>query len=179
MKLRILCLVWLLLAAGVFAQVVKVKRVVDGDTFIAEETKTEYPVRLLFVDTPESVHPDIKQNHPMGKVASNWTKKRIENTYVTLQTPVDSDEEDRFHRKLAIVFHGESCINLELIQHGLSPYYTKFGKAPEPWHSKFANAEKQARDTKQGIWSDPELTKKYLRMKSKWGTKNPKKKKDR
>ena len=33
----------------------------------------------------------------------------------------------------------------------------------------FKDAEKQARKDKLHIWGDPDLTKKYLRLKSKWG----------
>jgi micrococcal nuclease len=34
-------------------------------------------VRLLCVHTPEFVHPDKKQNIPMGKVASKYTQKKL------------------------------------------------------------------------------------------------------
>jgi endonuclease YncB( thermonuclease family) len=34
-------------------------------------------VRLLCVHTPEFVHPDKKQNIPMGKGASKYTQKKL------------------------------------------------------------------------------------------------------
>ncbi len=174
-RIAIFCL---LLPALLLAQVVKVKRVVDGDTFVVEEGPTEYRVRMLYVDTPESVHPDKKRNIPLGKVASEWTKQRIEGKFVSLQQPGDHEKSDVFDRKLALVFIGGSCINLELIQAGLSPYYTKYGTADEPWDSKFDTAEKIARKDAKGIWGDPKLVKSYLKLKSKWGQKHPKKSRD-
>ena len=48
----------------------EVVRVVDGDTIVIRHNGGKYEkVRLLCVNTPESVHPDKKQNIPMGKVS--------------------------------------------------------------------------------------------------------------
>ena len=44
----------------------KVIRAVDGDTVVVVHHGKEEKVRLLCIDTPESVHPDKKQNIPMG-----------------------------------------------------------------------------------------------------------------
>jgi len=73
-----------------------------------------------------------------------------------------------YGRLLAYVFVDGQNLNLDLVRQGLSPYYTKYGKS-QKYDSKFRAAEKQARKEKLNIWGDPELTKKYLRLKSKWG----------
>ena len=52
-----------------------VKRVVDGDTVVLEKNGYEYKVRLIGVDTPESVHVEINQNTNEGKIASDFTKE--------------------------------------------------------------------------------------------------------
>jgi len=154
------------------AQVVKVQRVIDGDTFVALDGDSTYHVRMLYVDAPESVHPDKKRNITMGKVASDWMKGCIEGKTVTLVHPEHKEERDIFNRKLEMVFLNGTCVNTELVRVGLSPYYTKYGKASEPWHNRFQQAEKEARDSLKGIWSDPKLAKKYLRLKSKWNQHN-------
>lgn len=159
------------------AQVVKVKRVVDGDTFIVEEDSTDERVRILYVDTPESVHPDKKRNTQFGKLASEYTKQRLEGKLVSLVPEVDHETEDVFDRKLMLVYINGTLFNLELIREGYSPYYTKYGRADEPMNSNFETAEKMARDAKKGIWSDPKLTQQILKQKSKWGQKHPKTKK--
>jgi len=59
----------------------KVIRVVDGDTIVIDYNGNPEKVRLLCVNTPESVHPDKKQNVPMGTVASQYAKNDFqENT---------------------------------------------------------------------------------------------------
>ena len=57
--------------------------VVDGDTIVINYEAKHEKVRLLCVNTPESVHPDNKQNVPMGKVASDYTKQRLRGNTLT------------------------------------------------------------------------------------------------
>jgi len=57
-------------------------------------------------------------------------------------------------------------LNLDLVRQGLSPYYTKYGRS-QKYDTEFRAAEKLARKEKLNIWGDPELIKKYLRLKSK------------
>jgi len=144
----------------------KVTRVVDGDTIFVDFNGKSEKVRLLCVNTPESVHPDKKQNIPMGKVASAYTKERLQDKSVTLE--FEGELRDRYNRLLAYIFIDGANFNLELVQQGLSPYYTKYGLSKK-YDKTFSSAEKNARNNGLGIWGDPDLTKKYLRLKSKWG----------
>jgi endonuclease YncB( thermonuclease family) len=45
----------------------RVIRVVDSDTIVVDYYGKAEKVRLLCVNTPESVHPDPSKNVPMGK----------------------------------------------------------------------------------------------------------------
>ena len=161
-----LTLVWLSAPAKAGDQY-QVLRVVDGDTIVIDYQGRSEKVRLLCVDTPESVHPDAKQNIPMGSVASQYTKDRLSGQYVGLEFEGDRIR-GNYGRLLAYVIVGASNFNLELIRKGLSPYYTKYGHS-QRYDAEFRTAEKEARDETLGIWGDPELTQKYLRLKSKWG----------
>ena len=165
----ILLLIALLLAIPdmAIAGQYKVIRVVDGDTIVINYNGKKEKVRLLCVNTPESVHPDKKQNIPMGKVASKYTKKKLTGKYVKLEFEIKRLR-GNYGRLLAYVFIDGQNLNLDLVRQGLSPYYTKYGKS-EKYDSVFRAAEKQARKEKLNIWGDPELSKKYLRLKSKWG----------
>ena len=147
----------------------QVVRVVDGDTIVIRYNGKYEKVRLLFVDTPESVHPDKKQNIPMGKVASRYTQKKLIGKSVDLEFELKRLR-GNYGRLLAYVFVDGQNINLDLVRQGLSPYYTKYGKS-EKYDAEFRSAERLARKEKLNIWGDPELTKKYLRLKSKWGQK--------
>jgi len=145
----------------------KVIRIVDGDTIVVDYQGTHEKVRLLCVNTPESVHPDKKQNIPMGKVASNYAKKKLTGKYVDLEFE-GSRRRGNYGRLLTYVFVDGQNFNLDLVKQGLSPYYTKYGRS-QKYDAEFRAAEKRARKEKLHIWGDPELTKKYLRLKSKWG----------
>ena len=145
----------------------KVVRVVDGDTIVIRYNGNYEKVRLLCVNTPESVHPDEKQNIPMGKVASKYTQKKLIGKFVNLEFEIKKIR-GNYGRLLAYVFVDGQNLNLDLVRQGLSPYYTKYGKS-EKYDAEFRVAEKQARKDKLNIWGDPELTEKYLRLKSKWG----------
>ena len=167
-KLILLLTALLLAIPGMaIADQYKVIRVVDGDTIVVDSQGKHEKVRLLCVDTPESVHPDKKQNIPMGKVASKYTQKKLTGKYVNLEFEIDRLR-GYYGRLLAYVFIDGQNLNLDLVRKGLSPYYTKHGKS-EKYDSVFRAAEKKARKEKLNIWGDPDLTKKYLRLKSKWG----------
>lgn len=146
----------------------QVVRVVDGDTMIIMRKGKQERVRFLRVNTPESVHPDVKQNTPMGKVASDFTKRELSNEKVILE--FEGEQRDRYGRLLAYVFVGDENFCVTLVEEGLSPYYTAYGLS-EKYDDEFRKAERDARNAHLGIWSTPESTQKYLRLKSKWGQK--------
>jgi micrococcal nuclease len=144
----------------------QVIRVVDGDTIVVNyQGKTE-KVRLLCVNTPESVHPDKKQNIPMGKYASDYAKKRLSGKSVDLE--FEGNLRGKYGRLLAYVFIDGQNFNIELVRQGLSPYYNKYGLS-QKYDQGFKEAERYAREHQLNIWGDAELSEKYLRLKSKWG----------
>lgn len=86
----------------------KVNRVVDGDTFVTTINGKEVKVRLIGVDTPESVASDEyleqsgKENTEAGVEASEYTKSLISDTTVYLE--FDASTEDKYGRLLAYVY---------------------------------------------------------------------------
>jgi hypothetical protein len=63
------------------AQMVKVKRVIDGDTL---KLDTGEDVRLIGVDTPETKHPK-KPVERFGKEAATFTKRLVEGQEVRIE----------------------------------------------------------------------------------------------
>lgn len=78
-------------------------RVVDGDTIIVSIDGEEYRVRLIGVDTPESVHPDSSKNTEEGMLASDYTKNLLKNTE-TLYLQKDISDTDKYGRLLRYVW---------------------------------------------------------------------------
>ncbi len=78
-----------------------VSKVVDGDTAVIRVDGQERRVRLLGVDTPETVHPN-KPVQFYGKEASNFTKQSLTGRRVWLE--YDKSPLDRYQRHLAYVW---------------------------------------------------------------------------
>jgi micrococcal nuclease len=91
--------------------------VVDGDTIDVRYGGEEHRVRLLNIDTPESVDP----NSPvecLGPEASDWLKQRLPvGTEVRLER--DQELRDRYDRELAAVFLGDEFVNAEIARAGM------------------------------------------------------------
>jgi endonuclease YncB( thermonuclease family) len=109
-------------------QFVKVKRVIDGDTIMLQSGER---VRLIGVDTPETVHPK-KPVEKFGKEASAFTKRTAEGKRVRLE--YDQANAVRGHkdstpqrRTLAYVFLEDgTLLNTEIIRHGYGYALTRF-----------------------------------------------------
>jgi micrococcal nuclease len=126
-----------------------VTRVADGDTLIVDIEGTEEYVRLIGVDTPESVHPDKERNVPYGAVASDFTKKLAEDKTVTLE--LDVQERDRYGRLLAYVYLDGVMLNKTLLSEG----HAKLATYPPNvrYVDEFAELQAEARAKGAGIWA--------------------------
>jgi micrococcal nuclease len=79
----------------------KVSRVVDGDTFVATVKGRRERVRVIGVDTPESVAPN-QPDEPYGEEASDFAKHYLDGETVRLAG--DAEPRDRYGRMLAYVW---------------------------------------------------------------------------
>jgi endonuclease YncB( thermonuclease family) len=139
----------------------KVKKVTDGDTVSVEVYGQTQPVRLIGVDTPETVAP----GQPIGcfgKEASAYTKKLLTKRLVRLEIPRIGDSEDAYGRTLAYVYLDadedgsyEHLFNEDLITLGLART-TTFSHA----HSRgFERLREEAEERGVGLWGAcPEAT---------------------
>lgn len=99
----------------------KLLRVVDGDTIVVEINEKEYKVRLIGIDTPESVASQEyldktgKENTQTGIDASNYTKKILENVS-TIYLEKDVSDTDKYNRLLRYVWiEKPNDINIDTI----------------------------------------------------------------
>ena len=83
---------------------VTLKRVVDGDTIIVtNKNQEDIRVRLIGIDTPESVHPDANKNTVEGQLASEYTKQQLKKGQ-NLYLEFDEEPQDKYGRTLAYVW---------------------------------------------------------------------------
>lgn len=130
---------------------VTVKRVVDGDTFIYEENGSKVRVRMLMIDTPESVAPEEtgKVNTDEGKEASDYTKSLIDGQTVYLE--YDVRQYDDFDRELAYVYLEDGRMVQEiLLSEGLAKMVTF--QPNVKYVEEFSAIQKEARENKRGFW---------------------------
>lgn len=122
-------------------------RVVDGDTLIVQIAGKSERVRLIGVDTPETVHPK-KPVEYFGNESSAFTKKLVEGEMVRLE--YDVQKRDRYGRLLAYVYLTDGTfLNAEIIKQGYGFAYTRF---PFKYLEQFRQYEKSAREAGTGLW---------------------------
>lgn len=150
-RLLLVCLLISLLASGCGlgsdSGTVRVVRVVDGDTIEVSINGTAEKVRLIGVDTPETVHPTIGEE-PYGREASNFTKKMLTDKEIKLE--FDVEERDRYGRLLAYVWLDEELFNEVLLKEG----YAQLATYPPnvKYVERFKAAQKEAREAGRGLW---------------------------
>lgn len=135
---------------NLLAQAFDVTNVIDGDTFKIMYGGKEVSVRLIGVDTPESVHPDATKNTEFGKVAAEYTKNKLTGKKVRLVK--DVSETDKYGRLLRYVyFEDGTFFNELLVKEGYAKVATY---APDvKFADVFVKAEQYARQNNKGLWS--------------------------
>jgi len=127
-----------------------VVRVVDGDTVAVRVGGREETVRLIGIDTPETVDPRSPVEC-FGQEASDRAKALLpEGTGVRLVPDVEA--RDRYDRLLAYVYRDDGTfVNLALVEDGYASVATY---PPNVAHtSEFTAAAARARDEGRGLWS--------------------------
>lgn len=138
-------------------------RVVDGDTLVvkANGNDEEVKVRLIGVDTPESVNPDESKNTEYGEKASEYTKSLLKDVD-TVYLDFDTEPTDQYGRLLCYVWLKEVddksdaynasnyMLNGILVSNGMA-----IDKVFEPniaYADMFAMFREDAKANKAGLW---------------------------
>ena len=103
---------------------VELLRVVDGDTLIVNYENENTRVRLIGVNSPESVHEDASKNTQEGRDASEFLKKYLEDVDM-VWLEFDTEKLDQYERTLAYVWMnadgtnvGEDMLNGIIVKKG-------------------------------------------------------------
>jgi micrococcal nuclease len=128
-----------------------VTRVVDGDTIWVEGEGKRLKVRLIGVDTPETVHP-TKEVECYGPESSDFAKDTLAGTQVAIVTDASQGEVDKYGRTLAYVFLPDGQLFQELLVSGGYAYEYTFDQ-PYEYRDLLIEAEEQARLNGAGLWT--------------------------
>jgi micrococcal nuclease len=127
-----------------------VEHPVDGDTVVVRLAGHSESIRLIGIDTPESVARD-RPVECFGAEAKHRTAELLpEGTPVRLERDIEA--RDKYGRLLAYVFRVDdgTFVNLLLVQEG---YAEAFPFEPNTAHRvDFARAEEEARSAGRGLW---------------------------
>lgn len=129
----------------------KVVSVVDGDTIKVYYQGALTSVRLIGVNTPETVDPR-KSVECFGKEASNYLKNKLNGRTVRLVTDSTQTDRDKYNRLLRYVYLGDEDVNLAIIASGYGYEYTY--SVPYQKQAEYRAAQKSAESSKKGLWAD-------------------------
>jgi endonuclease YncB( thermonuclease family) len=127
----------------------KVVRVVDGDSVKGSFGNQEETIRLLLVDTPETVHPD-KPVQPFGPESSDFAREMLEGKDVQIE--IDVSERDKYGRLLAYLWIGDEMFNELLLEQGLARVAYVYPPNIK-YVEQFRDTQKKAQLAGIGIWS--------------------------
>ena len=128
-----------------------VVKVVDGDTIHVDANGQRLKIRMIGLDTPETVDPR-KTVQCFGFEASAQAKTILGGQSVYLETDPSQDNIDKYGRTLAYVWtESGRLFNLDMIADGYAFEYTY--DLPYRYQQEFKGAENDARAQERGLWS--------------------------
>jgi micrococcal nuclease len=133
--------------AGPAVATVEVIRAVDGDTIEVELSGEREDVRLIGVDTPETVAPG-EPVQCFGPRASAFTHGALDGRRARLRFGVE--RRDRYGRLLAYVHRGPLFVNAELLRRGLARTLTI--PPNDRFAGRFERLELRAARAGRGLW---------------------------
>jgi micrococcal nuclease len=126
---------------------VRVVRAVDGDTIEVQLDGRREDVRLIGVDTPETVDPD-EPVQCFGPRASRFQHHLVEGRRLRLRFGVE--RRDAYGRLLAYAYIGHRFVNAELVRRGLARTLTI--PPNDRFSARFERLELAAARAGRGLW---------------------------
>ncbi len=120
-------------------ELVRVKRVYDGDTILLEDGRT---VRYLGINAPE-------YQEPFYLKAKRFNESLVLGHDIRLE--FDQERTDGYGRVLAYVYAGNEMVNASLVQEGLAHAF--FIGPNRKYHALLLRLQGEAQQRKIGMWS--------------------------
>lgn len=127
-------------------------RVIDGDTFEVNVAGIAESVRVIGINTPETVDPR-RPVECFGVEASNKTKAVLFGQAVRLEYDPTQGDRDKYGRLLRHVFLSDGTnFGLLMIKQGYAHEYTY--AVPYKYQEEYKAAQDYARENLLGLWGD-------------------------
>lgn len=130
-----------------------VTKVVDGDTIEVRINNKQEKIRIIGINTPESVDPR-RGVQCFGIDASNRAKEKLTGQTVVLQKDPSQSERDKYGRLLRFIWmnNGKTDFGASMIAEGYAYEYT-YG-TPHMHQERYQQLQKEAEQEKRGLWSE-------------------------
>lgn len=140
LSLKIIAALALCLACSALAETGQVVGVHDGDSItVLVSGNEQLKVRLEGIDAPE-----LKQ--PFSQSAKEALSTMVFGKAVNFERL----KNDRYGRTIAVIFVGQTNVNLELVKQGFAWRYDAYSQDPV-----LLDAQNSAKAVKRGLWADP------------------------
>ena len=140
LSLKIIAAFALCLVGNALAETGQVVGVHDGDSItVLASGNEQIKVRLEGIDAPE-----LKQ--PFSQSA----KEALSSLVFGKDVNFERLKKDRYGRTIAVIFVGQTNVNLELVKLGFAWRYDAYSQNPV-----LLDAQNSAKAAKRGLWADP------------------------
>ena len=116
-------------------------KVADGDTVtVLDANKQQHRIRLNWIDAPES-----------KQAFGQKSKKYLDDMVYKKNVTIEYEKKDMYGRILGFIKIDGKNVNLEMVKAGMAWHYEYYAKNAK----EYAEAQKQAKLAKKGLWADP------------------------
>lgn len=129
----------------------EVKSVLDGDTFTIDYAGKETSVRIVGINTPETIDPRTTAEC-FGREASDYLKGLITGKKVRIESDSSTTDRDKYNRLLRYVYLDGEDVGLKIISNGYGYEYTY--DIPYSKQATYKDAQKEAEKNKVGLWAE-------------------------
>lgn len=150
-KILLLIILFLFIPSVYALEKVNLYKCVDGDTFRIKIDNKDTKVRMLAIDTPESVKE--KELEYYGKEASEYTCNKLKKAKkIELEYDSNSDKYDKYGRLLAWVFVDGKLLQEDLVKGGYAKVAYLY--ADYKYTGLLQEAQEKASMNSKGIWDN-------------------------
>lgn len=129
-----------------------VVKVIDGDTLEVLIDGKKEKVRVIGINTPETVDPR-RAVECFGKEASDKAKSLLSGKEVRLEEDPTQDNRDKYGRLLRYVFFTDGTdFGLTMVSEGYAYEYTY--DVPYKYQKQYKKAQIESEKGEKGLWSD-------------------------
>ena len=129
----------------------EVKSVLDGDTFTIDYGGKETSVRIIGVNTPETIDPRTMVEC-FGEEASDYLKSLLTSKKVRIESDSSIADRDKYDRLLRYVYLDGEDVGYKIISKGYGYEYTY--DVPYSKQTLYKNAQNEADKNGVGLWAD-------------------------